>query len=65
MTTATEQVLRNDQWRALNMQIRSQLKANGFTDHKGRPVKSIESAPESEWKLWLMELIKQRNELGA
>lgn len=62
--TATH-IINRDEWRNLNLQINSQLRANGITDHKGRNVKDLHNEPESEWKTWILELMKMRDQLGA
>ena len=43
-----------EEWRALNVQINSQLKRAG---------KPLNELPDSEWKNWILELIKYRDSL--
>ncbi len=54
MTNA--QVVIRDKVRNLNLQINQQIKRSG---------KTLAEAPESEWKTWVLELIKMRDELEA
>ena len=43
-----------DEWRSLNVQINSQLKRAG---------KPLNELPDSEWKEWILELIKYRDSI--
>lgn len=49
-----QQIKIREEWRALNVQINSQLK---------RASKPLNELPESEWKKWIIELIKHRDTL--
>jgi len=49
-----EQILLNEKWRKLNVQINQQLKRAG---------KPLNEMPESEWKTWITELMQYRDEL--
>lgn len=44
-----------EEWRALNVQINSQLKRAG---------KPLSELPDSEWKTWITELIQYRDTLA-
>lgn len=43
-----------EEWRALNVQINSQLKRAG---------KPLNELPENEWKKWIIELMNYRDTL--
>lgn len=49
------QLVTREKWMKVNNQINQQLKRNKITD--------LQSEPESEWKTWILELMKQRTEL--
>lgn len=54
----------HEQYRALNLQINSQLKRAGVMNNAGtKVVKPLDSFPESEWKTWMKELIALRDSL--
>jgi hypothetical protein len=55
MTNA--QVVIREKWMATNRQINQQLKRMKITN--------LADEPESEWKTWILELMKQRDQLGA
>ena len=50
------QILIREEWRNLNIQINQQLK------RVGKPLSEI---PESEWKSWITDLMKHRDELTS
>lgn len=57
------QIKIREEWRSLNIQINSQLKRAGVVNHKGKIVKPLAELADSEWKTWILELIKYRDSL--
>ena len=52
-----------EEWRSLNLQINNQFRAAGVVNHKGKIVKPLTELPDSEWKTWILELIKYMDSL--
>jgi hypothetical protein len=50
-----QQVVIREKWMAVNNQINSQLKRMKITN--------LSAEPESEWKQWILDLMKIRTEL--
>jgi hypothetical protein len=50
-----QQVVIREKWMAVNNQINSQLKRMKITN--------LAAEPESEWKQWILDLMKIRTEL--
>ncbi len=57
------QIQNKKKWCELNLQIRSQLIANKVMDYKGNIITKITHMPDSEWKTWICELMKIRDNL--
>jgi hypothetical protein len=54
-TMTNQQVVIREKWMAVNNQINSQLKRMKITN--------LAAEPESEWKQWILDLMKIRTEL--
>ena len=51
-----QEIKKREEWRALNVKINSHLKRVG---------KPLSELPETEWKNWIIELIKYRDNLTS
>lgn len=57
-------IKQREEWRKLNSQINQQLKSAGVLNSQGtKIIKPLNLLPQSEWKSWIIELIKYRDSL--
>lgn len=49
----------------LNLQINQQLKRAGCLNGKGKIVNPLSNFPDTEWKIWITELIEIRNNIES
>jgi|JI8StandDraft_1071087.scaffolds.fasta_scaffold386950_2 hypothetical protein len=63
-TIALQEYKKRENWIKINIQINSALRSMGVTNYKGKIVSPLSNQPESEFKAWVLELMKLRDQLA-